>query len=337
MQVKMMRYISIIFLLLLAVLLGVFIFSRVNENPETSSNSGEVLEVLPPIQSGVKKSHPGKFAKMPVVQAGSDSHEMTLPPSGAPWEDVYSQLFSRGESGDVRAATRLFEDTIRCNNYLFVSRQIDKILNMYSQATPTERTLRDHDAALLKLENRLKEAVKSCSQVNAGELASVIYSVVRQAALLGNSNAQICYVDAGVFDKAHIGANLLSKVKADYAGHVLQVAQAGIEGGNWAMAFLMEQAYASSPLGIGGRSWLGEVVQPDPLGMYSYLLLEKRGRESRGDDTIISDELMKIRNEYGFSAADVKAASVWAEHMYSVYFSQSPYPDGVVGVTCGAD
>lgn len=259
------------------------------------------------------------------------------PPVNSPWTVVYNELQKRSAAGDPVAAARLFRDTMRCINYVSTKERIDRILNMYSGGLPSEQTLHDYDVALSKLQQELKDATPICGQVDRSKLTQALYSVVLQAAESGDPMAQNCYVDARIFEQSKLDPAEMNQIRANYAENALQIAQSGMGSGNWTMVFLLEQAYSSTPADIGERGWLGAIIQPDPLAMYSYLLLEQFGQQAVGSGSNAQAKISRVQDAYKFSSAEIDSAQNWAERVYAAHFAHSVYPNSSTGVVCGIE
>lgn len=333
----MKKRIAKLMMLVVIIIAALYFFHhRSASHSQTQKTNASIVDV-PIMHLEKEQPHlPGR--RLNSSHYGGDSlPESALPPAGSPWATVYDQLHARSEAGDSIAATRLFHDTMLCNNYLSVKDHIDRILRMYSGGMPSAQAIHDHDDALAKLQQQLKDDAAICDQVNATDLKKVQYSIVLQAAQSGDRVAQSCYVDAGIFARSILDPVQMKLIKQDYSVHVLQIAQDGINSGSWPMVFLLEQAYAAAPAGFGDQEWLRAIIQPDPLGMYSYLLLEQLGQQEKGTDSNMPAKLATIRDAHGISSTEIDLARSWASQVYAAHFAHSPYPESGAGTICGVE
>jgi len=257
-----------------------------------------------------------------------------LPPDTTSWSDEYRELKARSDRGDLEAASRLFRDTLRCSKYSSLQERIALTLNMYSGGTPPESVLRKYDETLSKLKDEVSSLTQLCASAPPKDVKEAIYPAVKTAATLGNPMAASCFVDGSVL----FGENPPSlDTKSDYAQAALQFADQGIRSGNWAMVAILARAYENTPPEYGGRGPLGDLVSPDPLAAYSFLLLERDGISDPNAIENMDRTLESVRAANHFSKEQIAVAQDWANSTYRAYFEGHPFPSGSTVSICDLD
>jgi hypothetical protein len=252
-----------------------------------------------------------------------------LPPETTSWHDEYRDLKARSDQGDADAASRLFRDTLRCRNYFTLEERVKQTLKMYSDTTPAESVLKHYDQQLAKLKDEVGLLSQLCAGASPEEVKEATYPAVKEAASLGNSMAATCFVDGSViFDEASSSPSL----KSDYAQYAMRFVNEGIQSGNWAMVLILESAYGSTPVEYGGRGTLGDLVQPDPLTQYSFLLLQRDGMTDRTAIENMNQSLAGVSASNHFTNEQMAAAEDWATSIHSTYFEGNPFPSGSVTI-----
>lgn len=273
----------------------------------------------------------GSVARRPMVRPTAPARAATtfnrpMPPKGLPWSDVYDMLMERAEDGDAAAADRLYGDTLHCRRYRSIAAQVNDEVSSYKQPDLSPAMLRYLDKRLAALERELTLYTSVCKGVDPKALKTALVPVVKQAAVLGNQAAQSCYVSGDLFrDDTYDDADHVAE-KSDYAKLLPGFVVDGLHAGNWRTVRLMEDAYSEPmPQFNGPGTWLNQVIKPDPLSNYSYLLLERRGMGASATQ-LFDDKLSDIVRSNKFSDAKIAAARAWADETYSTYFAGSPFP-----------
>lgn len=203
---------------------------------------------------------------------------ISLPPPGAPLQNVFAELQSRANAGDVAAATRLYRDLSLCGRFLGIdwanSQLADELLGEGVDGLPQEQ-LENYQAQLEAIESRKRNVARlhaMCDGADAGMLDSLVPNL-QQAARLGEPNARACYLAMG---PGHDARSLIDHPEwlADYRRSVPALIDAGLAAGDWKVVDILRNAYEP-----GAEGLLAGALGADPDRYYRYLKLYRLGAE----------------------------------------------------------
>lgn len=208
-----------------------------------------------------------------------------LPPTDTPLKDMFAELQARSSAGDVHAAVRLYREVNRC----ILLRGVDwnygvdanAAMNAKTEGMGTEE-LQNYQAELDRISEG-QQMMQKVRDVCAGATSSMFRSMVptiRQAALLGDSDARACYLSRGptIDPRAFVDQPELIE---DYRRSAQSLIDSGLAAGDWKVVDILRDAYRA-----GSQSMVAGLVGSDPAQYYKYLKLYRLG-----PDPYRSDEL----------------------------------------------
>lgn len=203
---------------------------------------------------------------------------VSLPPPRTPLKDMFAELQARSSAGDVHAAVRLYREVNRCVllrgvnwNYEV---ETNAALNAKTGDMSTEE-LQGYQAELDRISEG-QQVLQRAKEVCAGATPDMIQSMVptiRQAALLGDSDARACYLSRGPTIDARAFFDQPGMLE-DYRRSIQGLIDSGLASGDWKVVDVLRDAYRS-----GSQSVLAGLVGNDPQKYYRYLKLYRMGSE----------------------------------------------------------
>lgn len=233
--------------------------------------------------------------------------------------DKYSELKSRADADDPIAAAELFHDLMNCSFAAAMKKAMPPKalaeLNRDSSGDSVEQ-LEAHERELGNIQRTLdfvRDQETRCADFENPPPDSVMPSMLK-AAQLGDQLATRCYLDGSFL----VTSNLISHPEwlEDYKQNALEIAQRGMERGDWRVVGLMQRAQ----LGPFKFELLGQIDSNDPTAEYRYLKLERLG--STGDFGTSLDPMMATSAQR-LSPDQIAQADAWSQRMYSNYFNGS--------------
>jgi hypothetical protein len=282
-------------------------------------------------QSGIPAS-PHQETRSQVVSAPRQKaprHTLPVePPLGMSLTDSYQPLSERAQAGDPKAAIRLFDDLSEC---LHVSRLDaafkadikDKnsfLNNPGSFGFSAKEQTRDLDVIQQELDE-IQRADVLCRNLPDGFNDGRIYQAALQAARAGDADATACLLVA-----PWEAPELKPGQGREYAHEVMQLAETGLQQGNWKVASAMRFIYAPWHVdGVGSHvGYQGFLKTPDPVKELQYSELIRLGTPDNSPEAVSLDRgLSMMRGR--LSPAQQAVAEQWAEKTYASYFLHSGF------------
>lgn len=286
-----------------------------------------LLRVAPTAASSdVQKSTNGEATEAPPSSAGKKRRSEktaraggSLPPPFAPLTEIFSDLQTRANAGDVEAATRLYRDLSLCNRSgettSAISRMSDEVLGanlktmdpMRLQYFQNELDSVELNAQALQNLNRLCDGVGE-------EMFDRLIPNLRKAAELGESYARACYLQRGPsYDMRSLTRE--PALLETYRGEVSSLIEAGVADGDWRVVDVLRDAYQP-----GSRSLLGGMLGADAEQYYRYLKLYRLGAEPYRVEQI-EQELAAAAK--ALTPAQLADADGWAQDTFQQKFQGS--------------
>lgn len=220
----------------------------------------------------------GAAAHVSAPKAHSARARISLPPPGAPLQNVFAELQSRANAGDVAAATRLYRDLSLCGRFRGIdwanSQLADELLEEGVKGMPPEQ-LENYQAQLEAIESRKRNMARLhalCDGADAAMLDSLVPNM-QKAAQLGEPNARACYLATGPNYDARSLIDHPERLAA-YRLSVPALIDAGLAAGDWKVVDILRDAYQPGADGL-----LAGVLGADPERYYRYLKLYRLGAE----------------------------------------------------------
>ncbi len=265
------------------------------------------------------KDNAAPAAPKPTRKLKSAVINTALPPPGTPLVQIYDELKSRADAGDVAAAARLFQDAQHCFRTRMTMRMTPRsaaaLLRQDTSKLNAEQ-LKEHEENLARVERQIEDARAGnagCEGLTDAQLQ--LAPLALQAAKLGDADASRCYV-SGIF--LYTGG-LLDHPEwlAQYRSSALPLAQAAIERGDWAMVAQLSNGYSGELF----FAPLGQLLGNDPAQAYHYLKLQRLGARD-GSVLRLDDELAAATRE--LSVEQIAEGDAWAQDVYLRYFGGQP-------------
>jgi hypothetical protein len=268
-------------------------------------------------------------ASKPAAQVGHAVTTHAPPPPGTPLVQTYDQLDARANAGDAEAASRLFREARDC----FRARIGGPMLTRSARALLNEDAshlsagqLRGREERLADLERdmqRTSDDAAKCDGLSDAQLQLV--PLTFRAAQLGDAEASACYVNGLLL----FAGGLLDHPEwlAQYKSNALQLAEAGVQHGNWQMVAQLRAAY-------GGEltfTPLAQVVGTDPVKNYRYMKLQWLAAPD-GLRARLKSDLAGAAGD--LSVEQLASADAWAQDAYARYFGAQPTDDPISMSVC---
>lgn len=203
----------------------------------------------------------------------------SLPPPGAPLQNVFAELQARANAGDIAAATRLYRDLSLCGRFRGIdwanSQLADELLGERTDGmTPSD--LQNYQAQLEAIESRKRNVQRLhalCDGADEAMLDALVPNLLK-AAELGEEHARACYLAAGPNMDARSLMRHPERLQA-YRASVPRLIEAGLAAGDWKVVDILRNAYQP-----GAEGMLAGALDPDAYQYYRYLKLYRLGAES---------------------------------------------------------
>jgi hypothetical protein len=252
---------------------------------------------------------------------------VSLPPPGAPLQNVYAELQARANAGDAAAATRLYRDLSLCHRFGSIdwanSQLADELLGERVDGMASDQ-LDNYRAQLEAIESRKRNVERLhtlCDGADAGMLASMVPNL-QKAAQLGEEHARACYLAAGPNYDARSLMDHPERLQA-YRRSVPALLEAGLAAGDWKVVDILRDAYQP-----GAEGMLAGVLGADPYQYYRYLKLYRLGAESY--------RIGNLDQQLAAAAARLdparrSQADAWAENVFHRDFDAGNSTESTVG------
>ena len=240
-----------------------------------------------------------------------------LPAPKTPLVETMRALQARADAGDAQAASRLYNDLLRCRVSAWINvnvAQTAKSAVLESSANLTAQQLDQKEKRLAHMQELLNSARANdalCAGVPAAALEQMVPATFR-AAQLGDDNAASCYVD-GYFLKQQ-GVLDHPEWLAQYKLHALDIADQSLERGNWTMARQFYDALGA----VHGETLFGQLTGRDIAQQYRYAKLMQLGEDAAGSSAIDSEVSALLPS---LSENDIAVGDIWARNTYQHFFA----------------
>lgn len=251
-----------------------------------------------------------------------------LPPSGTPLNQIFDDLKSRADAGDVAAASRLFNDLSQCRRAQAMKTTTASLARMSLDKDVSKMTaqqIESNEKLLAYLQHQLDDAKDSEALCNGLERAQLqqLMPITLRAAQLGDDGAANCYVEGvallrdGVLDHP--------EWLAEYKRNAWTIADQALQRGDWSMVSVVESSYGNAYT-MYNVAPFSQITGYDPVKQYQYLSLLQLGGAPAVNDL---DALIP-----GLTADDIAAGDAWARDVYQRYFSAQPNVSAAPKNTC---
>lgn len=236
---------------------------------------------------------------------------ISLPPPRTPLKDMFAELQARSNAGDVHAAVRLYREANRCVLLRGVDWNYEVETNIALNAKTggmSAEELQGYQAELDRISEG-QQVLQKAKDVCAGATPDMIHSMVpaiRQAALLGDSDARACYLSRGPTIDARAFLDQPGMLE-DYRRSTRGLIDSGLAAGDWKVVDVLRDAYRS-----GSQSVLAGLVGNDPQKYYRYLKLYRMGSEEYRFDEL-DREIAAAAAQ--LTPAELGEADSWASDM----------------------
>jgi hypothetical protein len=240
-----------------------------------------------------------------------------LPPPHTALIDTFDVLKMRADSGDARAASRLYHDLLRCRVSASINSDVAQatksaLMDRNINLTPQELDAREKKLAHMQEQADSARANESlCLGVSAAYLEELEPAALR-AAELGDDDAASCYVDGGFLSMPGIDEH--PEWLAQYKQHALDIADQSIGRGNWTMVRQFYDALGD----IKGATPFGRLTGRDVAQQYRYARLMQFGADA-ADNGAINGEVNAL--VASLSENDIAVGDIWARNTYQHAFA----------------
>lgn len=293
------------------VALGALVIAAVAVFAAWNARSPQSAALVEPAQAESSTQTPVKAASRTVDTAAP------LPAAKTPLVETIDVLKSRADAGDAQAASRLYNDLLRCRVSAWINvnvAQTAKSALLESSANLTSEQIDQKEKHLARMQELLDSARANaalCSGLPSAALEQIVPATLR-AAQLGDDDAASCYVD-GYFLTQH-GVLDHPEWLAQYKQHALDVADQSLARGNWTMARQFYDALGA----VHGETFFGQLTGRDAAKQYRYSKLMQLG-EDPSDRSFIDSELSSLLPS--LSANDITVGDIWARNTYRRFFA----------------
>lgn len=245
-----------------------------------------------------------------------------LPPPGTPLKGIYDELKARADAGDAAAASRLFHDVRTCFAVNRIETRIVPLVPRILGTVPAGASvpdLKNQDSMLESFQQLIDFAASNqslCAGLDKEQRAGIAPLALR-AARLGDMQAADCYIAMDI----SLMPDLLDHPEwlTQYKQNALDLANAAIQRGDWAIVELLEQAYTGALL---PDELIVQLVNVNPTQRYRYLKLEQLG--SRGDVAARVNEKLAFVSKQ-LTPNQIANADGWAQDVYARYYNGRDY------------
>lgn len=248
-----------------------------------------------------------------------------LPPPRAALVDTFDTLKSRADSGDPRAASRLYNDLLRCH----VSASINSDVAHATTAALTDRNInltpQELDARERKLVHMQELADSAhanqslCLGVSAAYMEELEPAALRSAEL-GDDEAASCYVSGDFL--AMQGVANHPEWMTQYKQHALDIADQSIRRGNWTMVRQFYDALGD----VRGTTPFGRLTGRNVAQQYRYAKLMQLGADP-ASSSAFDEEVNALLPS--LSENDIAVGDIWARNTYQHAFASHPQQHAV--------
>lgn len=243
-----------------------------------------------------------------------------LPPPHTALVDSFDMLKSRADAGDARAASRLYNDLLRCRVSASINSDVAQatksaLLDHNINLTPQELDAREKKLAhMQELADSARANESLCLGVSAAYLQELEPAAFR-AAELGDDEAASCYVGGDFLSMQGVADH--PEWIAQYKQHALDIADQSIGRGNWTMARQFFEALGD----VRGTTPFGRLTGRDVAQQYRYAKLMQLGADPASSGAI-DDEVNALLPS--LSENDIAVGDIWARNTYKHAFAAHP-------------
>ena len=240
-----------------------------------------------------------------------------LPASKTPLVETMGLLQSRADAGDTQAASRLYNDLLRCRVSAWINVNVARTAKaalLESSANLTSQQLDQKEKRLAHMQELLNSARANdalCAGLPAAALEQMV-PVTFRAAQLGDDAAASCYVD-GYFLTQQSALDHPEWL-AQYKAYALDIADQSLGRGNWTMVRQFYEALGA----MHGDTLFGQLTGRDVARQYRYAKLMQLG-EDASDSSVIDSELSGLLPS--LSDNDIAVGDIWARNTYQHFFA----------------
>jgi hypothetical protein len=253
-----------------------------------------------------------------------------LPPPDTSLAQIYDELKARADTGDVAAASRLYETVQQCltvvGNVVALQTMLDQYGSQDTRGQNAEELAR-REKTIASMQRQLAQD----SAIEAGVCAGVsptqlqIMPAALRAAQLGDDAAANCYVGMPMA-YAH-GLIDHPEWLAQYKQQALTLADAAISRGDWTMVVQLQHAYAEPFYADGGL--LHQLTGTDLAIAYRYTKLLRLGTERATDISVSFLDQQLIHAYQTLPESVIRAGDAWADDVYKRDFNSNPDSPGL--------
>ena len=252
-----------------------------------------------------------------------------LPPPRAALIDTFDALKARADAGDARAASRLYNDLLRCRVSASINTDVAQatksaLLDRNVNLTPQELDAREKKLARMQELAASAHANESmCLGVSAAYLEELGPATLH-AAELGDDDAASCYVGGDFLSMQ--GAADHPEWITQYKQHALDIADQSIGRGNWTMARQFYDALGD----VHGSTPFARLTGRDVAQQYRYAKLMQLGADAPGKSAIDAEVGALLSS---LSENDVAVGDIWARNTFQHVFASHPQRHAVTSAS----
>jgi hypothetical protein len=255
---------------------------------------------------------------------------LPAPPRGQPVAQVQDALRTRAEHGDAAAATMLARGLQLCW-WMLEQANVQKP-DYRDPNQPRELTEDEHHwiDGWEQAQEFIRQNTGYCQGLSAAEIDKLKAAALLTAAKLGDAEAAACFVSDTFYyarpmdlQRTYPAERDDPELAAMYSTEAVQVAEAGVQRGDWRMVAMLGSIYSE---GSSANPFGHKVAQPDGEKRYLYGALRELGITD-------PDWLQRIKEmpmqpaEFGISGVRAQELRDEAQHLFDLYFRQSgPFP-----------
>jgi hypothetical protein len=243
--------------------------------------------------------------------------------------ETFDQLKSRADAGDARAASRLYNDLLRCRVSASINTDVaqatkNALLDHKLNLTPQELDAKEKNLARMQ---RLADSARAnqslCLGVSNAYLVEFAPAALR-AAELGDDEAASCYVDGDFLGKQGVVDH--PEWHTQYKQRVLDIADQSVAHGNWTMVRQFYDALGDTR----ATTPFAQITGRDVAQQYRYAKLMQLGAEA-SDSGAIDDEVEALLPS--LSENDIAVGDIWARNTYRRAFAPHPERHAVISTS----
>lgn len=229
-----------------------------------------------------------------------------LPPRDARLPDIATNLQSRADAGDRKAACRLGIELLRCDRLLKV--QADKSVDgiVVAELALEAQGKLDQANEYASVNLRYYELAEACSAL-PGDLLAQGPRYLRQAALAGEPEAMLRYADGQSLDWGN-GYRYLRTPEFDlWRTEAPAILQRALSAGRPEAVHLLHQAYSND------QGTLQSLFAQDPMRAHAYFMLQRR---LFGSSRVLPEALVPEALDAGQLRQAEQLADQWFESAF---------------------